>query len=70
MFYLCVMLVLLTGSLAGVFSQILQGVDTSREQAIKFLQHHVGPLIPQLLHNNEEAEQYFLQETKRVGYVL
>jgi hypothetical protein len=54
------------GSLAGVFSQILQGVDTSREQAIKFLQHHVGPLIPQLLHNNEEAEQYFLQETKRV----
>ena len=57
---------LLAGSLAGVFSQVLQGVDTSREQAIKFLQCYVGPLMPQLLHDNEDAEQYFLRETKKV----
>ncbi|XP_062509729.1 apoptosis inhibitor 5-like [Corticium candelabrum] len=54
------------GSLAGLFSQILQGVEASREQAVKFLQKSVGPHISQLLDKNEEAERYFLQETKKV----
>lgn len=45
-------------------------MEASREQAVKFLQKSVGPHISQLLDKNEEAERYFLQETKKVQSVL
>lgn len=57
--------VLLSGTLGGLFSQILQGEDIVRERAIKFLSAKLKTLPEDVL--TKEVEDYIFVETKKVG---
>lgn len=57
--------VLLSGTLGGLFSQILQGEDIVRERAIKFLSGKLKTLPEDVM--TKEVEDYIFAETKKVG---
>ena len=59
-------MIIFVGTLTGVFSQIMSGEESAREQAIKFLKTTMPRLIPQFLHKDEDAEKFFLAESKKV----
>ncbi|XP_041853546.1 apoptosis inhibitor 5 [Melanotaenia boesemani] len=52
------------GTLAGLFSQILQGEDIVRERAIKFLSSKLKTLPEDIM--TKEVEEYVFAETKKV----
>jgi len=55
------------GMLGGLFSQILQGEDFIREQAIKFLANKIKKLVdPQNGGCDKDTEEFLLQESKKV----
>lgn len=53
-----------TGTLGGLFSQILQGEDIVRERAIKFLSTKLKTLPDEVL--TKEVEELILTESKKV----
>ncbi|MEQ2218194.1 hypothetical protein XENOCAPTIV_030911, partial [Xenoophorus captivus] len=53
-----------TGTLGGLFSQILQGEDIVRERAIKFLSTKLKTLTEDVM--TKEVEEYVFAETKKV----
>lgn len=57
--------VLLSGTLGGLFSQILQGEDIVRERAIKFLSAKLKTLPEDVM--TKEVEDYIFAEAKKVG---
>lgn len=52
------------GTLAGLFSQILQGDDVVRERAIKFLSTKLKTLPEDVM--TKEVDDYVFAETKKV----
>jgi hypothetical protein len=58
----CVTLVV--GTLAGIFSQILNGDDLSREQCLKFLTIKLKSQGQEIL--NKESEELLIAESKKV----
>lgn len=54
----------LSGTLGGLFSQILQGEDIVRERAIKFLSVKLKTLPEDVM--TKEVEDYVFSETKKV----
>lgn len=57
--------VLHSGTLGGLFSQILQGEDIVRERAIKFLSTKLKTLPEEVL--TKEVEEFILTESKKVS---
>lgn len=57
--------ILLSGTLGGLFSQILQGEDIVRERAIKFLSTKLKTLPEEVL--TKEVEEFILAESKKVS---
>lgn len=53
-----------SGTLGGLFSQILQGEDIVRERAIKFLSTKLKTLPEDVM--TKEVEEYVFAETKKV----
>lgn len=56
----------ITGTIGGIFSQILSGEEHVREKAIKFLSGAVTEHGKQYLHPKKETEEYLVEETKKV----
>ncbi|XP_013381640.1 apoptosis inhibitor 5-like [Lingula anatina] len=52
------------GTFQGIFSQILNGEDTLREKAIKFLQNKVKQIPEEIM--TKEVEEFVLEESKKV----
>lgn len=55
----------ISGTLGGLFSQILQGEDIVRERAIKFLSTKLKTLPEEVL--TKEVEEFILTESKKVS---
>lgn len=57
--------ILHSGTLGGLFSQILQGEDIVRERAIKFLSTKLKTLPEEVM--TKEVEEFILTESKKVS---
>jgi len=57
-----------TGTLGGLFSQILQGEDVVRERAIKFLSTKLKTMPDDTM--TKEVEDYIFIETKKVSFIF
>ena len=55
-----------SGTIGGLFSQILSGDEHVREKAIKFLSVTVAEYGKQVLHKSPETEEYLVEEVKKV----
>ncbi|XP_068671795.1 apoptosis inhibitor 5-like [Montipora foliosa] len=53
------------GTIGGLFSQILNGEEVSRESAIKFLSSVVEEYGKTVLHPSQETEEYLVEEIKK-----
>ena len=56
----------LTGTIGGLFSQILNGEEVSRESAINFLSSVVEEYGKAVLHPSQETEEFLVEEIKKV----
>lgn len=54
----------MTGTIRGLFSQILSGDDTIRERALKFLCLKLKTLVDEVM--TKESEECLLEESKKV----
>lgn len=57
-----------TGTLAGLFNQILTGEDLVRDRSIKFLANKYKLLGPEII--TKDAEDLVIAETKKVLQVI
>lgn len=57
-----------SGTLGGLFSQILQGEDIVRERAIKFLSTKLKTLPEEVM--TKEVEEFILTESKKVSVLF
>lgn len=53
-----------TGTLSGIYSQLLTGDETVRERCVKFLSKKVIPIDRNVI--DKAAEDFLIIETKRV----
>lgn len=60
--------ILHSGTLGGLFSQILQGEDIVRERAIKFLSTKLKTLPEEVM--TKEVEEFILTESKKVSVLF
>ena len=56
----------LSGTIGGLFSQILNGEEVSRESAINFLSSVVEEYGKTVLHPSQETEEFLVEEIKKV----
>lgn len=56
----------LSGTIGGLFSQILNGEEVSRESAINFLSSVVEEYGKAVLHPSQETEEFLVEEIKKV----
>lgn len=56
-----------SGTIGGLFSQILSGEEVSRESAIKFLSGAVEEYGKKVLHPSPETEEYLVEEIKKAS---
>ena len=54
-----------SGTLAGLFTQILEGPDTVREQAIKFMSAKLAAMTKEAL--TKDVEEFLVTQCKKVG---
>jgi len=59
-----------SGTIGGLFSQILSGEEVSRESAIKFLSGAVEEYGKKVLHPSPETEEYLVEEIKKVSILV
>jgi len=59
-----------SGTIGGLFSQILSGEEVSRESAIKFLIGAVEEYGKKVLHPSPETEEYLVEEIKKASNLV
>ena len=67
---MCLFLINTSGTIGGLFSQILSGEEVSRESAIKFLSGAVEEYGKKVLHPSSETEEYLVEEIKKASLGL